>query len=81
MKATTSLQSHLNHILHAKLWAPKIARVPTFGISRFPLGSLGTKCHLGASLVAKHKVYYKGEGGGPNFLVACLSTKSVLAMH
>jgi hypothetical protein len=23
-----------------------------------------TKCHLDAGFVAKHKVYYKGEGGG-----------------
>jgi hypothetical protein len=28
----------------------------------FPLGSLGTKCHVG--LVERHKIYYKGEGGG-----------------
>jgi hypothetical protein len=26
--------------------------------------SLGTKWHLGAGLVAMHKVYYKGESGG-----------------
>jgi hypothetical protein len=38
--------------------------VLTLGISGLPLGSPGTKCHLGASLVAMHKVYYKGEGGG-----------------
>ncbi len=29
-----------------------------------PLGSLGTKCHLGVGLVAMHKIYYMGEGGG-----------------
>jgi hypothetical protein len=29
--------------LHAKLWAPKVARVPTLGISRFPLWSPRTK--------------------------------------
>ncbi len=79
--------------LHAKLWAPKIARVPTLGISRLPLGSPGTKCHLDAGPVAKHKVYYKGEGGGfPQvqamvslmnswLFVVRLSTKSVPAMH
>ncbi len=32
------------------------------GILGLPLGSLGTKWHLGASSVARHKVYYKGEG-------------------
>ncbi len=28
------------------------------------LGSLGTKCHLDVSVVERHKIYYKGEGGG-----------------
>jgi hypothetical protein len=28
------------------------------------LGSLEIKCHLDVSLVERHKVYYKGEGGG-----------------
>ncbi len=32
--------------LHAKLWAPNVARVPIVGIPGLPLGSLGTKCHL-----------------------------------
>jgi hypothetical protein len=26
--------------------------------------NFGTKWHLGAGPVARHKVYYKGEGGG-----------------
>jgi hypothetical protein len=34
---------------HAKLWGPKVARVPTLAISGFPFGSLRTKCHLWAS--------------------------------
>jgi hypothetical protein len=52
-----------------------------------------TKCHLGVGPVARHRVYYKGEGGG--FLqvwvmvslvnlslpVARPSTKSALIMH
>jgi len=50
--------------LHTKLWGPKIARVPTLVISRFPLGNLGTKSHLDVDLVERHKIYYKGEGGG-----------------
>jgi hypothetical protein len=29
-----------------------------------PLGSPGTKWHLGIGPMAKHRVYYKGEGGG-----------------
>jgi hypothetical protein len=79
--------------LQTKLWAPKLAGVPTLGISRLPLGSPGTKCHLDASLVAKHKVYYKGEGGGfpqvravvslmnLSLLVTRSNTKNVLVMH
>jgi hypothetical protein len=50
--------------LHAKLWAPKVAGVPILAISGLPLGSPETKCHLDVGLVERHKVYYKGEGGG-----------------
>jgi len=50
--------------LHTKLWGPKIARALTLGILRRPFGSLGTKCHLDVGFVERHKVYYKGEGGG-----------------
>ncbi len=50
--------------LHTKLWAPKVARVPTKGISTLPLGSPGTKSHLDVALVYNCRVYYKGEGGG-----------------
>jgi hypothetical protein len=50
------------------------------------------KKHLGASPMARHKKYYKGEGGGSSksrpwwvvsscLLVARPCTKSVLAMH
>jgi hypothetical protein len=63
------------------------------GNLRFPLRNPETKCHLGASPMAKHKIYYKGKGGGfpqvqavVSFVssrppVAHPSTKSVLAMH
>jgi hypothetical protein len=50
--------------LHTKLWAPKIAKVPTVGILGLPFGSPKTKWHLGVSHVTRHKIYYKGEGGG-----------------
>jgi hypothetical protein len=50
--------------LHTKLWDPKVAGVPTLGISGFPFGSPGTKCHLDVGLVKRHRIYYKGEGGG-----------------
>jgi len=63
------------------------------GILRLPLGSLGTKCHLDVGLVERHKVYYKGEGGGfpqvramvslanLSLPMACPSTKSAPVMH
>jgi hypothetical protein len=50
--------------LHAKLWAPKVAKVPTLAILRLSLGNPETKCHLDVGLVERHILYYKGEGGG-----------------
>jgi hypothetical protein len=79
--------------LHTKLWASKVAGVPILGISGLSFGSLGTKWHLGVILVAMHREYYKGEGGGfPQFwvvvsivspcsLVAYPCTKSALTLH
>jgi hypothetical protein len=50
--------------LHTKSWAPKVVGVPAMGISGLPLGIPETKWHLGAGPVARHRVHYKGEGGG-----------------
>jgi hypothetical protein len=50
--------------LHKKLCALKVARVPVVAISGLPLGSLGTKNHFDVAPVERHKIYYKGEGGG-----------------
>jgi len=50
--------------LHTKLWAPKVAGVPTLAIWGLPFGSPRTKCHLDVGLVERHRIYYKGEGGG-----------------
>jgi len=50
--------------LHAKLWAPKVIGVSTLAILGLALGSPGTKCHLDVGLMERHRVYYKGEGGG-----------------
>jgi hypothetical protein len=78
---------------HTKLQAPKVVRVPVVGIMGLPLGNPKTNCHLDAGLVQRHKVYYKGEGGGfpqfravvslvsLNLLVARPSTKSAQTMH
>jgi hypothetical protein len=50
--------------LHTKLWGPKVVGTPVVGILGLSLGSPRTKWHLGAGPMARHKVYYKGEGGG-----------------
>jgi hypothetical protein len=50
--------------LDTKSWDSKITGVLILGILGFQLGSPGTKWHLGVGCAAKHKVYYKGEGGG-----------------
>jgi hypothetical protein len=63
--------------LHVMLWTPKVAGVRTVGISGLPLGSLGTKWHLGVGLMVKHKVYYKGEGDGFPQVWAVLSFVSL----
>jgi hypothetical protein len=72
--------------IHIELCAPKVVGVLIVGISK-------TKWHVGASHVAKHKIYYKGEGGGfpqvqavvslvcPCLHVVHLWTKSVPTMH
>jgi hypothetical protein len=79
--------------LHTKLLGPKVVGVTVVKISRLPLGSPGTKCHLDVSLVERHRVYYKGEGGdfpqirammnivNPSLLVVCPNTKSAPTMH
>jgi hypothetical protein len=79
--------------LQTKLWAPKVAKFLTSGISGLLLRSPKTKCHLGVGPMAKHKIYYKGKGGGfpqirvvlslvsPSFPVTCPSTKSAQTMH
>ncbi len=63
------------------------------GISRLPLCSPETKCHLDVGFVERHKIYYKGEGGGfpqvrgmmslvnLSLPMAHLSTKSAPTMH
>ncbi len=63
------------------------------GIYELTLGSPGTKWHLGVGPMAKHRVYYKGEGGGfpqvgvvGSLMSSCLpmahpNTKSIQIMH
>jgi hypothetical protein len=47
-----------------KLCTPKVAGISNVGISGFPLGSPRTKSHLDVATVERHRIYYKGEGGG-----------------
>ncbi len=88
-----ALEFNLIRGLHTKLWGSKIIRVPTLGISRLSFRSPETKCHLDVGLVERHKVYYKGEGGGfpqlwamvslmnSSLSVARPNTKSASTMH
>jgi hypothetical protein len=50
--------------LHAKLWRPKVIRVPTLAISGLPFGSPGTKSYLDVGPVERCRIYFKGEGDG-----------------
>jgi hypothetical protein len=79
--------------LHTKLWGSKVVGIPILGILGLPFGSPKTKCHLNVGLMEKHKVYYKGEGGGfpqvrsivnlvsSNLPMAHPSTKNAQTMH
>jgi hypothetical protein len=85
-----SFLSHLNRRSAHKVMGPQSCGSPNFGNLN---GSPETKCPLDVGLVERHKVYYKGEGGGfpqiravvslvsPSLLVACPSTKSAPTMH
>jgi hypothetical protein len=65
IKAITLLQTSFQLEVYKQSYgAPKLWGIPTLGISGLPLGSPGTKCHLGVGIVARHEVYYKGEGDG-----------------
>jgi hypothetical protein len=55
-----ALRPHLNQRFARKVMGPQSCESPNFG----NFGSPGTKWHLGVGPMVKHKVYYKGEGGG-----------------
>jgi hypothetical protein len=52
---------HLDWTSAHKVMDPKIVKVRILRISKLLIGNHGTKWHLGASPMARHKVYYKGE--------------------
>jgi hypothetical protein len=72
---------------------PKVPAVQIGTISGFHFGSPGKKCHLDASVVARRREYYMGEGGGfpriravvsqmsARLPMACPNTKSVPNEH
>ncbi len=75
---------------------PQSCKSPNFGNFGTPTWDLVSKCHLDVGLVERHRVYYKGEGGGfpqvravvslvslvsPSLPVVRLSTKSAPTMH
>ncbi len=84
---------HINKRLAKKVVGPKTAGAQSLEILRLSLGSPRTKCHLDVALVKRHKIYYKGEGGGfpqvrpvvsvvsPSLPVARPSTKSGQTMY
>jgi hypothetical protein len=43
---------------------PQSCKVLIVGISKLPLRSLATKCHLNVTPMERRIEYYKGEGGG-----------------
>jgi hypothetical protein len=49
--------------MNTKLWTSKVAKVPILEILGLQFGSPRTKWHLDVGPVARHRKYYKGEGG------------------
>jgi len=47
--------------LSRELWAPKVSEVQSGTISRFLLGSLGTKSHSDVGAAEQHREYYMGK--------------------
>jgi hypothetical protein len=55
---------HFNRRFAHKVMGPQSCRNPNFGNFKTPIWSIETKWNLGVGPVARHRVYYKGEGGG-----------------
>jgi hypothetical protein len=58
------MELHLNQRPTHKVMGPQSGGSPIFRNFGTPLGNPGTKWHLGAGPVTRHRVYYKGEGDG-----------------
>jgi hypothetical protein len=55
---------HCNQRSAHDVMCPKITGILAVRISRLPFGSPETKSHLDVAPLERHKIYYKGEGGG-----------------
>jgi hypothetical protein len=55
---------HFNQRFANKIMGPQSRRNPNFGNFETPTWESRDKCHLGANHMARHRIYYKGEGGG-----------------
>jgi len=64
-------RSHLNRRSAHKVMGPQSSQ---------SCGSPGTKCHLDVGLVKRHKVYYKGEGGGFPQVQAVMNFVSLVSL-
>jgi len=63
-KLQLCFRSHLNWRSTHKVICLQICGSPNFGNFETTTWESWTKCHLGAGHVARHRVYYKGEGSG-----------------
>jgi hypothetical protein len=55
---------HLNQRSASEVMGPQSHGSPNFGNFGTPTWESQDKCHLDVGLVERHRIYYKGEGGG-----------------
>jgi hypothetical protein len=84
---------HLNQRSAHKVMGPQSHGNPSLGIFGTPIWESRTKWHLDVGHVKRHKLYYKGEGGGfpqvqavmslisPSLPMVRPNTKNVQIMH
>jgi hypothetical protein len=59
---------HPNPRLKNKVMRSQSCKSPNVGNFETKFGNPKTKCYLDVGLVERHRIYYKGEGGGfPKF--------------
>ncbi len=65
VQAKSELEDHISCSWECKrVWGNEPSHSQILWILGLPLGSPRTKWHLNVGPMARHKVYYKGEGGG-----------------